>query len=311
MSDRGDARAGQGHARDTALGVVAILIWSSNIAVSRSVAEKLGAITAASCMLIAGGVLGCAWEGLGRGRLRSMLTLPRAYLLSCGSTFVAYMACLYLAIGMARSRQQTLEVGMLNYLWPALTLVFSVPLLGVRVRWAFGLGVSLALAGGTIAPLRPGEWSAAAMLGNVVNDPWPYSLALAAAVLWALYSNFSRRYGDPARGGAVPLFVVASGVALAMIRPFVHETSTWSIHAIAELAFMAVFPTLLAYSLWDRAVRRGNVTLIAALSYLIPVLATLLGSLYLQVPVGWNVWAACAMIVAGAVVCERTVVRTV
>jgi len=309
VSQAGHARADEGRTADTALGVVAIVIWSSNIAISRSLAEKVGSITAASCMMIAGGLLGCAWEGRERGRMRSMLGLPRAYLLSCGSTFVAYMACLFLAIGMARTRQQTLEVGMLNYLWPALTLVFSVPLLKVRVRRVFWLGVLLALAGGTLAPLQPGTWSPAAMLGSLSSHPGPYVFALAAAVSWALYSNFSRRFGDPARGGAVPLFVLASGLVLALMRPLVDESSTWSVRAIAELAFMALLPTLIAYSLWDRAVRRGHVTLIAALSYLIPVLSTLLSSLYLQVTVGWNLWVACAMIVSGAVVCQRAVVR--
>jgi drug/metabolite transporter (DMT)-like permease len=304
MADTTQPARGDSTARDTAFGLLAILIWSTNIAVARSLSEKLGAITAGACMMTIGGVLGCVWELAVRRRMRSMLRLPRAYLLSCGTTFVGYMACLYLAIGMAQSRQQTLEVAMLNYLWPALTLVFSLPILGVRVRWWFGGGIALALAGGTVAPLQPGEWTAAVLLGSLRGNPWPYALAVVAAVLWALYSNFSRRYAGEQGGGAVPLFVAASGVVLAVTRLFVHEASHWSATALAELAFMSVLPTLVAYSLWDRAMRRGNVTLVAALSYLIPVLSTLLSSLYLRIPVGWNVWAACAMILAGAGLCK-------
>jgi drug/metabolite transporter (DMT)-like permease len=304
MSDTAASSNGETRARDTSFGIAAILIWSCNIAISRSLAEKLGAITAASCMLLAGGLVGCAWEGLVRRRMRSMLRLPRVYLLACGSTFVAYMACLYLAIGLASSRQQTLEVGMLNYLWPALTLVLAVPLLGMRVRWTFPVGVALAFAGGTIVPLRPGQGSISCLFDNLKAHPWPYVLAVAAAVLWALYSNFSRRFAGASKDGAVPLFVVASGVALSVLRLFVHESSHWSLQGAAELSFMAVLPTLLAYSFWDRAMRRGNVTLVAALSYLIPVSSTLLSSVYLQVPVEWNVWAACAMIVAGACLCR-------
>jgi drug/metabolite transporter (DMT)-like permease len=290
------------------MGAAAILIWSSNIAVSRSLAERVGAVTAGAAMFLLGGALGCLYAGA-RGRLRPMLRLPRSYLLGCGAMFVAYMLCLYLAIRLAATRQQTLEVAILNYLWPGLTLLFAIPLLGTRVRAFFPLGLALGFAGAALAPLQPGEYSLRALGHGLAANPWPYLLATAAAVLWAAYSACSRRWAGAAGGGAVPLFALAAGLALAALRPVLPEAAVWSKAALGELVFMALLPALIAYALWDRAMRRGNVTLVAALAYLIPVLSTGLSSLYLEVRVGWNLWLAAGLIVAGGALCELAVVR--
>ena len=294
----------------TALGLLAILLWSATFAVSRSLAEKIGFVTAGAAMLIAGGVLGCLYVVVVEGRrAAAVFRLPRAYLLGCGALLVTYMVCLFLSIGLAASRQQTIEVGIINYLWPGLTLVFAIPILGANVRWSFFVGLAMAAAGAALAPLRLGEYSAEALLENLRTNPLPYGLALVGAIVWALYSVLSRRWAGGAEGGGVPLFTLAAGLVLLALRPAFHETSCWSLQAAGELAFMAVFPVMIAYAFWDRAMRLGNVTFVAAASYLTPLLSTVLSVLYLRVDLGWNLWLACGLIVAGAVLAQGSVVK--
>ena len=293
----------------TALGLVAILLWSTTFAVSRSLAEKIGFVTAGAAMLIAGGVLGCLYVAIVEGRRAIVFRLPRAYLIGCGLLLCAYMVCLFLAIGLAANRQQTVEVGIINYLWPGLTLVFAIPILGAKVRWSFFVGIAMAAAGAALAALRLGEYSAGTLLENLRTNPLPYGLALAGAVVWALYAVLSRRWAGGAEGGGVPLFTLAAGLVLLALRPAFHETSCWSLQAAGELAFMAVFPVMIAYAFWDRAMRLGNVTLVAAASYLTPLLSTALSALYLGVELGWNLWLACGLIVAGAALAQRAVVK--
>lgn len=289
------------------MGVAAILIWSFNVGVARSLSESVGAMTSGALMFLLAGALGCLYAAIVEKRFKQMLRLPLRYLLGCGSIFAAYVFCLFLAIGLSATRQQTIEVAILNYLWPALTLVLAVPLLGTRVGAAFPLGVVLALGGAALAPLNLREWSASALVDNLRSHPAPYVLATCAAVLWSLYSNLSRKWAGDVEGGAVPFFSLGAGVALLGGRAWVSEPAHWSPRALGELLFMALLPSLLAYSMWDRAVRRGNVTLVVALSYGIPVISTLVSSLYLSVSVAWNVWAASGLIVGGAVLCQRSI----
>ena len=293
----------------TAMGVVAIVLWSTTIAFSRSLAEEVGAIRAGACIYLLGGVLGCLYEALVRRRFVRMFRLPRPYLVGCGLLFVIYTVSLYLAIAMSSSRQQAIEVGIINYLWPGLTLVLAVPILHTKVRAAFPVGVVLALAGAAMAPLRLGDYSPAALVENLRASPLPYALAMVAAVTWALYSNLSRRWGGRMEGGAVPLFVLATGFAMAGVHLAFPEPAAWTGRAAAEIIYMAALPTLLAYAFWDAAMRRGNVVLVAAISYLTPLLSTAISVVYLSVAPGWNLWVACALVVAGAFICQRSVVK--
>jgi drug/metabolite transporter (DMT)-like permease len=77
-----------------------------------------------------------------------------------------------------------------------------------------------------------------------------------------------------------------------------------------ELVYMAVFPTILAYAFWDAAMRRGNMILVASLSYLTPLLSIIIGSVYLGVGTGWNLWAGCLLVVVGSLLCKLSVEET-
>lgn len=285
------------------MGFAAIVLWSANIGIARSLAESVGALTSTALMFLVGGGLGML-VALARGRAGSIVRLPVPYLVVCGAIFVGYTVCLALAIGLSVNRQQTLEVAILNYLWPSLTLLFSIPILGKRVKPAFAVGFLVALGGVVLAPLRLRVWEPTTLAQNLVGHPWPYVLATIAAVLWGLYSNLSRKWAGLATTGAVPLFSLAAGCALLAVRPLFVEPSAWDTRAVVELLFMALFPTLIAYGMWDRAMRRGRVTLVVSASYAIPVLSTLVSAAYLQVPVAWNVWTACGLVAVGASLCH-------
>jgi len=289
----------------TTMGFAAITLWSANIGIARSLAESVGAVTSTALMFLVGGGLGML-VAVVQGHARSILGLPSRYLVVCGAIFVGYTVCLSLAIGLSVNRQQTLEVAILNYLWPSLTLLFSIPILGKRVKPAFAVGFVVALGGVVLAPLRLSVWDPELPSKNLLAHPWPYVLATIAAVLWGLYSNLSRRWAGLAPTGAVPLFSLAAGGALVAIRPLFTEPSAWSTRAVLELLFMALFPTLIAYGMWDRAMRRGRVTLVVSASYAIPVMSTLISAAYLQVPVAWNVWTACGLVAVGASLCHAS-----
>ena len=307
MSQNPDASR---RAASTALGTLAILFWASTIALSRQVAQAIGPIGGAAAIYLVGGAAAVIFLLARPAAFRAMLRLPWRYLLGSGSLFVAYIVLLYWAVGHAAGGEQTVEIGLVNYLWPSLTILFSIPVLGRRAQPTLWPGMGIALAGVCLAVIDPARFSLPGLWKNLASNPVPYLCALAAAVVWGLYSNVSRLWAGAARheGGAVPLFIAASGVALLVMRLSVAEPpATWSIGVIGEIIYMGLVPGLLAYLLWDRAVRRGHLIALASLSYFLPLLSTIISCALLGVPMRATLWVACGLLIAGAWLCSRSV----
>ena len=291
--------------RGTVQGILALIFWGSSIAFTRSLTEKLGTLTSGSYIFLLAGSLFCAYLVVS-GRLQRVLRLSRAYLFGCGALFVVYIASLYVAIGTATGRLQVLEVGLVNYLWPSLTLVIAIPILRRKARFTLIPGCLLGFGGVLFASAQFGEsWTTFA--GNLGSNWSPYMLALVAAVCWALYSNLTRRWAREAESGAVPLFLLASGLVLLGLRVLYPERTEWTSQSILELAYLTLFSSILAYAFWDAAMRRGNATLVASLSYLTPLLSVVIGSIYLGVGPGWNLWIGCLLVIVGSVTCKLSI----
>ena len=297
----------------TAFGILAIVLWSTSVGVTRRLAESLGPLTSSAWIYTGSGLIGCGILAL-RGRLRRTLAAPRSYLVGCGALFVVYLLSFCLAIGLASSSQQVIEVGLINYLWPGLTLVFGIPILGHRARPTLLLGLLLAFLGVYLAtvselPQTPADVASAglSLWNDFIREPLPYLLALCAALAWSLYSNINQRFVAGSSIIAVPLFLLASGVALLLLRPFVEETSHFSAAVMVELSYMALLPGLLAYYLWDVAMRFGSAITVASLSYLIPLFSVLLICWWQDVPMRTSLWLACLLLIGGAVVCRVSV----
>ena len=294
--------------RGTVQGIFALLFWGSTIAFSRSLAEELGTLTSASLIFLLAGGLSCTFLVISR-RIRAIVRGPSTYLFGCGIIFIVYQTSLYLAIGTATNRLQVLEVGLVNYLWPSLTLVMALPILGRKARVTLIPGCLLGFVGVLVASAQSGEsWDA--FVGNLGIDWVPYMLAFVAAVCWALYSNLTRRWARDAGSGAVPLFLLASGLILAGLRLLFPETSHWTGQSMFELAYMSVFPTILAYTFWDTAMRRGNMILVASLSYLTPLLLIIIGSIYLGVGTGLYLWLGCLLVIVGSFASKLSIEET-
>jgi len=292
----------------TILGILAILFWGTTIAFSRSLTEQLGPLTAASWIYLLSGIWSCIYLISKSGGIKKTFQLPILYLIGCGALFVFYMVCLYLAVGLAFSREQVIEVSIINYLWPGLTLVFSLPILHKKAKITLIPGVVLAFGGFYLATVNSGMFSWEVFKGNFQVNYFPYLLAFMAAISWGLYSILVRRWAGHTEGGAVPLFLLGTGLVLIAIRFMFPEESYWTPRVVMELLYMSIFPTFLAYLFWDRAMRKGKIILVVSLSYFTPLLSIIITSLYLRVAIKANLWIACGLVIVGAVICKFSIV---
>jgi drug/metabolite transporter (DMT)-like permease len=286
----------------------AILFWSTTVAFSRSLTEQLGVFSAGAWVYLVAGVVGCGVLAA-QGRLVTLLRQSdRRYLVGCGSLVAVYTVLLYAAVGLAKTGGQVITATVANYLWPGLTLVFSVPLLGFRANYLLlGLGTALGVAG---VGLAQGAGGADLLAGEGTGGAvWPMVFGLAGAVCWGLYSNLCRRWGRDGSDGAMAVFLLGTGLVLLLVRWLRDEHSAWDGRAIGEASYLILFPTLLAYLFWDVGMRRGNLPLLAAVSYLTPVLSIGVSAVYLGLPVSPAQWLGGLAVVAGAVL-SRVSIRS-
>jgi len=285
--------------QNTILGLLAILLWSSTVALARSTSEALGPLRAGSSVYLTAGIFLIGYSFWKERSLRSLQSLPRKYVFGCGALFLVYTTALFLALGLARNRSQTIEVGLLNYLWPAFTILFSLPILKNKANLWLIPGTLLALFGIFLVLTQEATVSFGSLLTNLLSNPVAYGLGFVAAVSWGLYSNLARRWGDAKSSGGVQLFALSTGIAFLLIGLFWPETGVWSARTAVEVAFLGI-ATALAYVFWDSSMRAGNMVLVAACSYLTPLFSTIVSSVYLGVKPGLSLWLGCAILVAGS-----------
>lgn len=295
---------------NTAAGFLAVIFWSVSIPLSRSLTEKLGMFNTAGLACLFGGMLPVIYYLIAyRSQFRALTRFSPRYLLFCGTTFVFYMLCLYGAIGMAASRQQIVEVGLINYLWPSFILLFSIPILKNRASPWLILGIMVSLSGILLAnvSMNTDVFSVHNFLMSLKHNFLPYIFALGAAVLWSIYSNLASKMAEQSNKLTVPLLLIVSGLMLEVLSVCLDEKAVWGATALVELSVLAVFPCVLAYILWDAAMRKGNMILVTSFSYLTPLFSIILTGLYLGVTLVAGVWMACALVIAGAVICNFSI----
>lgn len=280
-------------------GLAAIVLWSATFGLARSLSEQVGSLTGGAAAYLIGGSICVFRLALSKSHSAQLLKLPRSYIFGCGSLFIFYTAAVYLAVGLAGDREQLLEIALVNYLWPSLTVLGSVLLLGNTAnRWLLP-GTGLALVGVFLVMTQGAHVSWVTFANHLRSNPGAYGLALAAAISWALYSILTRRWSGPGAGGAVELFIPATGLVLLALRLLLHQPGKWSFHAFGEASVLAAV-TAVAYLLWDVSMRRGNLLLVVACSYFTPLLSTIVSCLYLRVTPAPALWMGCLVLVAGS-----------
>ncbi|MFH1742729.1 MAG: aromatic amino acid DMT transporter YddG [bacterium] len=293
--------------RNTIFGLAALFLWSATVALARSISEQIGPLAGGAFVYLTAGILLTCHFLLRERSIRKLGNFPPKYVFGCGALFLIYTAALFLALGLAANRDQTIEVGLLNYLWPALTILFSLFILGKKARVALVPGTLLALVGIFLVLTQRTSITWNSFLTNLSSNPNAYGLGIAAAISWALYSNLTRLWGESSADGAVPLFILITGLVLFLFSLLHPEQGAWSVGVVAEIVFLAV-ATALAYVFWDIAMRKGDVALVVSCSYLTPFLSTVVSCIYLGVLPGISLWVGCTLIISGSYVSWRSIV---
>ena len=279
----------------TACGLVAILLWSTASGLIRSVSELFGPIGGAALIYTLGAALLVVL--LGRPRLRHA---SRFYLVVGTSLFVAYELSLSLALGFALDNTQAIQLGIVNYLWPSLTVLLAIVMNKQPARWFIVPGTALALFG-IIWVVSTDGLSLPSIIANVQSNPLSYSLAATCAVTFALYCNITRRYANGE--SHVALFFILTALVLWVKYAFSSESlPPFELRGSLEL-LAAGLAMAGGYALWNIGILRGNLTLLATVSYFAPVLSSAFAAAWLGAHLTLQFWQGALLVTIGSLIC--------
>jgi drug/metabolite transporter (DMT)-like permease len=190
------------------------------------------------------------------------------------------------------------EANLVNYLWP-LGIVVMAPLFlpGVRLGLVHVLAALLGFGGAALVIL-----GGRSLKGGFA---WGYLPALGAAFVWASYSLMTKRV-RPFPTAAIGLFGLVSGLLSLACHALMESAVTLSARDWGLITLMGLGPLGAAFFLWDAALKRGDARHIGLLSFLTPLLSTLLLLAVRGERPSATVGIAAAMIVGGAVLGTRS-----
>jgi drug/metabolite transporter (DMT)-like permease len=278
--------------RATAIGFVAVLLWSLLALFTVGTAPAPALLLNAICFSI-GGTIGLIWTWRTGGFAKLRKVSWKIYAFGTLGLF-GYHALYFSALRLAPAA----EAGLIAYLWPLLIVLFSGLLPGESLRKGHLLGAVCGFLGAAlIIQGGSGGFNAEALPG--------YPLALRCALTWSGYSVLSRRIGD-APTDTVAIFCVATAILSALMHVALEDT-VWPAGPLgwASAIALGLGPVGLAFYVWDIGVKRGDIQLLGTASYAAPLLSTLvLVGVGIAEPT-WMLLAATVLITGGAVIAAR------
>ncbi|UVL42828.1 DMT family transporter [Pseudomonas sp. B21-040] len=274
----------------TAVGVIAIFLWSC-LALLTTLTEGIppfelltlsfGVAFAASLIILGRrGVAGFnSWRQ------------PWAVWASGFVGIFVYHALYFFALKVAPAA----EASLINYLWPLLLVLLSAFAAGEKLHKRQVLGALLGLAGTAFIMQQRATHTAGAMpLAG-------YLAAFGCALIWAGYSVFNRRFSEVPSSiiGGICGMSAAAGLVCHLafettVRP---DSAQW-----VAIIVLGLGPAGLAFFAWDHATKHGHLATLGALSYLAPLMSTLLLIVVGHGYAGPTLIIPALLIIAGAVI---------
>ncbi|NCI77412.1 aromatic amino acid DMT transporter YddG [Acinetobacter kanungonis] len=285
------------HRLATIIGLCAILLWASIVGLLRQVTEGFGPIL---------GV--CLIYSLSSVVLLILFKPPKLHLLNktyliWGSIlFVSYELCLSLSLAFAQNSQQAVEVSILNYLWPSLTVLLLILAKEQKFHPWVIVGVLLTLLGIIQVQVGNGEFSIRQLTQNIASNPISYVLAFMGAFIWAAYCIVTKKIGNGQN--AIALFFCLTSIALWLkyfwMGDFVIPNIEW--YSYLYLVFSAAAFGL-GYAAWNIGILHGNIQLLTAASYFTPIISSLIAMQLLSIELTWSFWQGAALVTGGSFLC--------
>lgn len=284
----------------TLIGFSAILQWSSIVGLLKKISFSIGADLAVLFMYSLSAVL-----LLLIFRIPNLKNIPRQYLIFATILFVVYELCFSYAIALAQTAQQAIEVSLVNYLWPSMTIAMLILFKELKFHILVLLGLCISLAGVCYIQTGNGTFDLHTIISNIQTNPISYILAFIGAALWALYCVTTKKYSGGHNPIAFFFLVITAILWLKMwyLHPELLQTIPQiEISTIGYMLLVSIV-TGLGYAAWNIGINQGNITLLVTLSYFSPIFSSVISMWVLQSNLSSHFWYGAILVTLGSFIC--------
>jgi len=282
--------------RATLIGLLTVAMWAP-LAVLTAFSGAVPPFLISTIAFTIGTAVGLLAQAFFPSFRQSAKVPPAAWLVGIAGLFGYHF--LYFT---ALKNAPAVEANLISYLWPLLIVLGSALMPGERLGWHHIVGAICGLIGTTLIVTRGG--------GLTFDSQYTFGFmaAAGAAVFWSSYSLLSRRF-DAVPTSIVTWFCAATAV-LSGICHLLLEQTIWPANGVEWFAVVAMglFPVGAAFYTWDHGVKHGNIQVIGAASYAIPLLSTLLLILAGRAEPSIYLLVACLLITGGATLAAKNMI---
>ncbi|HEM8404676.1 TPA: aromatic amino acid DMT transporter YddG [Acinetobacter baumannii] len=281
----------------TLIGLSAILMWASMVGFVKHITTAIGPDVGITLIYTLSALL-----LLIIFRVPNFKLISKKYLILGAILFIAYELCFSFALAYSKTAQQAIEVSIVNYLWPSLTVLAFVIFRELKFNVFIILGLLISISGIIFIQTGNGDFSLGRVVDNFHSNPLSYVLAFIGAIIWAFYCVLTKKIGK----GQNPIYIFFLGVAITLWLKllFSGQVSFPSLDLNTILFLIVASAAIgLGYAAWNIGIIHGNITMLVVASYFTPIISSLLAMLVLQTELSISFWQGTAMVTAGSLIC--------
>lgn len=282
----------------TLIGFSAILQWSSIVGLLKKISFSIGPDLAVLFMYTLSAII-----LLLLFKIPNLKLVPRQFLIYATLLFVIYELCFSYAIALAQTAQQAIEISLVNYLWPSLTIAALILFKELKFNFFVIIGLAISLGGIILIQTGNGSFNWSTVFTNIQSNPLSYFLAFMGASLWSLYCVITRKYSHG--HNPISFFFVVITIVLWLKMLIFHgipRMPAVDLHTGKYMLIVSIV-TALGYAAWNVGIIKGNITILVTLSYFSPIFSSVISMFILQTQLSLSFWHGAILVTLGSLVC--------
>lgn len=281
----------------TMIGLSAIIMWASMVGLIKQISLAIGAHLGVTLIYSFSAIL-----LLIVFRIPNFRSISKKYLILSTFLFVAYELCFSFAIALSQNTQQAIEVSIVNYLWPSLTILAFVIFRELKFHILIVVGFLLSISGIVFIQTGNGAFSMTQVMAHISSNPLSYLLAFMGAVIWAFYCVVTKKMSQG--HNPVSIFFVVMALILWGKLYMTDSLYTPPIDFYTWVSILLAAGAIgLGYAAWNIGMIHGNITILVIASYFTPIISSLIAMLVLDTPLSTTFWQGAAMVTLGSFIC--------